>query len=265
MKKRGLSSVVSTVLLILIAISAVALIIILIRALTSPAEDLSTQIEISLQNEQYIIVSNSVKFYTSGDAKYIDMNIRRKLNSPTPIAFYVILEDKGGASVSHRVNITLNEYEEKKVTVDYTNDALATMSRIILVPIFLTPKGKEITPSLTLISPAQKNSQLSATSSSGGGSGGSYIYVVLPSRECSDGIDNDGDGFADSNDYGCIFSGTTEWIDYKFQCADGIDNNGNGKIDMADSNCLSPYDDFEGTAPQHNEDEAMLFPTTVSV
>ncbi|MBX4212428.1 hypothetical protein KW787_03180, partial [Candidatus Pacearchaeota archaeon] len=46
---------------------------------------------------------------------------------------------------------------------------------------------------------------------------------------------------------------------------DGIDNNGNGKIDMADSNCLSPYDDFEGTAPQHNEDEAMLFPTTVSV
>ncbi|MBX4196192.1 hypothetical protein KW805_01230 [Candidatus Pacearchaeota archaeon] len=265
MEKRGLSTILSAVLFILLGLAAVVLLWIIIRGVTSPIEDIQGQIDITLRNEKYVIVPSSVHFRTSGDSKLVEMNIKRKSNSPSAIAFYLIMEDNQGSSVTHRVNTTLAEFEEKKVTVDYTGDTLATLHRLILVPIFSTSKGKEITPSLSLIPKAQDNPQVSSLAGPNNKAPGeSYIYVFLPGAECTDGVDNDGDGFIDTVDYGCIASGVTEWVDYKFQCADGIDNNGNGLVDMLDPNCLSPYDDFEGTvSPQkYAADEDMLLPVS---
>jgi hypothetical protein len=48
-------------------------------------------------------------------------------------------------------------------------------------------------------------------------------------KKCSDGIDNDCDGLTDSQDPDCSGKGMTKEI-----CDDGIDNNGNGKVDCAD-------------------------------
>lgn len=62
--------------------------------------------------------------------------------------------------------------------------------------------------------------------------------------QCSDGIDNDGDGKIDyGSDNGCrdIMDN-----DEKTQCQDGIDNDGNGRIDYPDDRgCSSIYDDDE--------------------
>jgi hypothetical protein len=64
---------------------------------------------------------------------------------------------------------------------------------------------------------------------------------------CNDGIDNDGDGDIDLEDYGCqnqnddseINNGNTE-------CSDGVDNDSDGDVDQRDFNCVDPSDDSEG-------------------
>ncbi len=68
--------------------------------------------------------------------------------------------------------------------------------------------------------------------------------------QCSDGVDNDGDGLIDANDPGCLSGpgGTYNPADddeadaaaaAKPQCSDGVDNDGDGKIDAQDPGCLS--------------------------
>ena len=53
---------------------------------------------------------------------------------------------------------------------------------------------------------------------------------VLPAPECSNGIDDDGDGLVDyPNDLGCRSATSTSESP---QCQDGIDNDGDGKVDF---------------------------------
>jgi hypothetical protein len=75
--------------------------------------------------------------------------------------------------------------------------------------------------------------------------------------QCSDTIDNDGDGKADANDPGCLSGpgGTYDPLDNDerdTECSDVGDNDGDGKIDAKDPGCLSgpggtynPLDDDE--------------------
>jgi hypothetical protein len=62
--------------------------------------------------------------------------------------------------------------------------------------------------------------------------------------ECDDGIDNDGDGLVDMADPGCPFP---EASPENPQCNDGIDNNGDGRIDVADPNCTAGWPYWETT------------------
>lgn len=66
---------------------------------------------------------------------------------------------------------------------------------------------------------------------------------VTTQRECSDGLDNDGDGFVDHpDDPGCrVASSPSETP----ECDDGLDNDGDGDIDTADSGCVDPSDTSE--------------------
>ena len=78
------------------------------------------------------------------------------------------------------------------------------------------------------------------------------ITISNPSTQCSDGIDNDGDGRIDLADYGCS-SGTDTTESPNPQCSDGIDNNGNGLIDTADVGaCTGPTDGNEQPLPTSN-------------
>jgi len=70
--------------------------------------------------------------------------------------------------------------------------------------------------------------------------------VTGPQPECSDGIDNDGDGLIDMADPGCTAPTDNSEVNVgQPQCSDGIDNDGDGLIDMADPGCTAPTDNSE--------------------
>ena len=79
--------------------------------------------------------------------------------------------------------------------------------------------------------------------------GAAYVYVRT---QCSDGLDNDGDGEVDfgsgaSNDPGCVSAADdSESTDANPQCSDELDNDGDGEVDdPADAGCTAPGDDSE--------------------
>ena len=64
--------------------------------------------------------------------------------------------------------------------------------------------------------------------------------------ECSDGLDNDGDGLVDGADSDCESTADTSEGDEKAQCTDGEDNDGDGRTDYPDDpQCTSRYDNDE--------------------
>ncbi len=81
-----------------------------------------------------------------------------------------------------------------------------------------------------------------------------------PKTQCSDGIDNDGDGKVDMSDPGCESPLDDDEFNLVFnfgilvegftllqspECSDGIDNDGDGLVDMRDPGCSGPLDDDE--------------------
>ena len=75
---------------------------------------------------------------------------------------------------------------------------------------------------------------------------------TLPTYQCGDGIDNDGDGLVDLQDPGCTDAGDNDETDEPTpttECSDGVDNDGDGLIDLADSDCINAQDDDESTPP----------------
>jgi hypothetical protein len=68
------------------------------------------------------------------------------------------------------------------------------------------------------------------------------------SPACSDGIDNDGDGWVDTDDPGCIFnplSNEDDGFQTQYDCNDGVDNDGDGLIDADDPYCDHARDNSE--------------------
>ncbi len=80
----------------------------------------------------------------------------------------------------------------------------------------------------------------------------SYSGQEIVATKCNDGIDNDGDGFIDTDDMDC-FREFDDRMAYdptinsesgaKTECIDGIDNGGDGYIDNNDFNCWRDFDD----------------------
>lgn len=93
-------------------------------------------------------------------------------------------------------------------------------------PVNINAVGREITISVT---PAQNS-----PAPTGGGVG-----------QCTDTIDNDGDGRIDGADFGCQLPSASKESPNP-QCSDGIDNNNNGLTDTADVGaCSGPTDNNE--------------------
>ena len=57
---------------------------------------------------------------------------------------------------------------------------------------------------------------------------GNDFDCVEVGDKCNDGIDNDGDGFIDGDDFDC---------DESLNCNDGVDNDGDGFVDCDDFDC----------------------------
>lgn len=71
---------------------------------------------------------------------------------------------------------------------------------------------------------------------------------VADGGRCADGVDNDGDGFIDGSDDSCV-ENTAEL------CTDGLDNDGNGYIDCGDFGC-SRNPDLDLDCPREDNDAA---------
>jgi glutamine amidotransferase-like uncharacterized protein len=75
--------------------------------------------------------------------------------------------------------------------------------------------------------------------------------------QCSDGVDNDGDGLVDAADPGCVDAGDNDETDpAPPECNDGIDNDGDGLVDFPnDLGCDDANDDDEtDPVPKQCED-----------
>ena len=86
----------------------------------------------------------------------------------------------------------------------------------------------------------------------GGGGGGFCLNPAgcfVENPQCSDGLDNDSDGWVDSNDPGCGGESDNDEADKNggTQCSDGLDNDDDGLIDGQDPECASPSDNTERT------------------
>jgi len=65
-------------------------------------------------------------------------------------------------------------------------------------------------------------------------------------KQCSDGVDNDGDGAADMADFSCSDPSDTDEANPNAQCQNGVDDDGNGFVDYPqDTGCDSKQDNFE--------------------
>ena len=75
-----------------------------------------------------------------------------------------------------------------------------------------------------------------------------YILIGQQRRcgQCEDGLDNDTDGWVDSEDPACAGGGNLENDGYSgTECNDGIDNDGSLLLDFVDPSCESAFDTVE--------------------
>lgn len=90
-----------------------------------------------------------------------------------------------------------------------------------------------------------KNKQVVGSSSSASATS-SFTSSVSGVPQCSDGLDNDGDGVVDyPADPGCVNLSDTNEGDATTQCQNGKDDDGDGRIDMSDAGCKSQQDNNE--------------------
>lgn len=86
------------------------------------------------------------------------------------------------------------------------------------------------------------------------------VDINLPScaatvTQCSDGIDNDGDGAVDLSDFGCSSASDNDESNPKSQCENGIDDDGDGLTDYPmDPGCSSRQDNNEGDGTSQCQD-----------
>ncbi len=83
-------------------------------------------------------------------------------------------------------------------------------------------------------------------------------FACTQTPQCSDGIDNDGDGAVDMNDFSCANPSDNDETNPKSACQDGVDNDGDGKIDMIDPGCSSQQDNDEFNAPVSTVDVSIV-------
>jgi len=140
MNKRGISQVITMVLIILLVLVAIATIWAFIRpVINKGVGDISiSQFTISME-----IVSPTEVDYLKQE---VIVKVRRNAGQGDVTAINVILEDSEGNSKVFRNEVAIEELETKTLTVDYSGSGLLDdIVEIAIAPIFSGPSGNEIT------------------------------------------------------------------------------------------------------------------------
>ncbi|MBN1645856.1 hypothetical protein JW868_02335 [Candidatus Woesearchaeota archaeon] len=73
----------------------------------------------------------------------------------------------------------------------------------------------------------------------------SFAMGARAKKACSDGVDNDGDGYIDTADPGCANKNDNSEWNPAIECDDGVDNDGDSATDYNDAGCSGPTDTDE--------------------
>jgi hypothetical protein len=143
--------------------------------------------------------------------------------------------------------------------IDRTCEIEATMSPVEVVPVDGTPAGAVFGEGgvlyVTYADRAYASELLLSTAGDGATCPSGEAAPCEARRfglrpECSDGLDNDGDGLVDQQDPQCFGPDGAESPEGMrgrlTQCTDGEDNDGDGLVDHDDADCAGPLDENEG-------------------
>jgi len=221
MAKRGLSDIVTTVLIILVAIAAIVVVWSFIRTNLSNA---GFQIEAALSKTALSIPKQSIMVNKTNTS--ISFVVKRDAGTEKLSAILVVLKDINQTTASIKYNQTINELETLKIgPINYSNYSLSNITEIIIAPIILSSSGKIFT-----------GAPVSYSVSSS-----SEITLIPPvaNREiCGNNKDDDGDGKTDCVDTDCAgligSKGETCEPSGETICNDNKDNDADGKTDCAD-------------------------------
>ncbi len=190
-------------------------------------------------------------FNVEGDAgaEYVAQVVIR--NNPPVIDPLVVTEFHGTFDQETSLSLTPYESDVEDSGADLTWSVTGVNTNVALVSI-----GADDTMTVTPVTDGSTTATLWLTDLDGDTD---TIDVTINTEggqqlpECSDGLDNDGDGWVDMDDPGCSSPDDDDESDDPQlpQCNDGIDNDNDGLIDWpADPGCSGLTDDDESDNPQ---------------
>jgi len=143
MNKKGLSDIITTVLIILIALAAVILIWAFIRSTSS---DASKRFDPAMLTTNLKIQVESVRVLEDPGNRQVQLLVRREYGQGNISAIVVTLQDKNGVTVPYRKNFSegIGEYEVTSFNLNYTDTNLNSIYKIEVYPIILTTNGAEL-------------------------------------------------------------------------------------------------------------------------
>ncbi len=137
MERRGLSQIVSTVLLMLIFIIAISIIFVMLSPLL---QEPSNSVVVQSLSVYLEIVDGSVVI--DGNQKLVSLNVKRNPGGGEIADIKVILEDSTGQLYSINSGVSMNELETRPLNISYTGSNLIDISSVAIAPVFLV-NGQE--------------------------------------------------------------------------------------------------------------------------
>ncbi|MBX4196433.1 hypothetical protein KW805_02505 [Candidatus Pacearchaeota archaeon] len=143
--KKGLSDVITAVLVIIIAIAAILLVWTFVKPVIKQSGE---RIETAQAAQNALAIQR--QSVTIGDDTYplMTLIVQRNAGQGNITGFSIVLEDAAGMSATFNYpNITLREYETVRIPVYYGNTSLHNITRVSVIPLVQTRSGSQVSAS----------------------------------------------------------------------------------------------------------------------
>jgi len=176
MKRRGMSAVVTTLIIILLAIVAVGIVWVVVRNLISRSSDDISLTALTLDLE---IIKASV------DDTTLSVIVKRKSGEGNLVGINFVISDGDNSEVV-RKDTTLEELASETFTFDLTQLAIGEITSISIAPIYEAASGKEVVADVVDSSTYESGSLGSGSGGNGGNGGDPGCTPICDGFECGD-------------------------------------------------------------------------------
>ncbi|MEK6928631.1 MAG: fibrinogen-like YCDxxxxGGGW domain-containing protein, partial [Nanoarchaeota archaeon] len=140
MQKKGLSDIISTVLIILLVLVGIAILGVYIL---KGVIDVGSKIEnVDVEGIKLSIVPESVKIAKSGQENYVLLNVLREAGEGTLGGVNVIVKDASGKTQVKKIEGEIKEYETK--TIGFFIGGISDVKEVSVSPILKKDSGEEV-------------------------------------------------------------------------------------------------------------------------